>query len=518
MESGKGKRMGEVLVELGLIDENGLGNALDFAKDKNLKLGEALIHLAYLKEDQVLGILGDFINVSVLDMGDITIPKGVQVSMPSERMRELVVIPIEIKTGFARVAFADPLNYRAVENVKFLINMDVSPVLASSVQILDILDRLDKDGYGHKDLALCDVKRSTSAITANEMTTDAILAVLDQSGCTDLHVTAGVSPAIRMNGRFKRSSMPVVTSAIMDNLVRELLDDACLEELDRNKDVEFSVHRPGMGRYRIEMYYNNDARITLSARKFLEDIPDLSTMGIASAIGPLLEKRGMIVVSATGGHGRDATIAAMVNHLNRTKTMNIITFEDPMVYIHHHKLSNVNQREVGRDTPKDVSIALERVFSQDPDVLVFSDIKDEKVMDAAVYAAHKGILVIAGINSMDVFNGIEEIVSILSDDYMRALFARGMIAVFAQRMMTAERSDKRILIWEMLIGTPKIQKYIMDNKAYYIKGQTTNLKDEYFPLEQSLADAIRNGRIERSDIDDEPLIDKDLLGIYMKKG
>ena len=157
------RRMGEVLVELGLIDEHRLRHALEVSKKEKTKLGETLIRLAYLSEDQVLGILRNLTGVPILDMEEGIIKKDAQTIIPAQRMREMSIVPMEVKGKHAVIAFADPLNYITVENVKFLINKDVTPVLASQAQINDVLDHLDIQGYGLKGLKLSGVKRSITS-------------------------------------------------------------------------------------------------------------------------------------------------------------------------------------------------------------------------------------------------------------------------------------------------------------------------------------------------------------------
>ena len=122
------------------------------------------------------------------------------------------------------------------------------------------------------------------------------------------------------------------------------------------------------------------------------------------------------MVSSARGHGKDTTIAALVDHINSTRSCNIITFEDPIEYVHHHKSSNVNQRELGKDTSRNYAEIFDRVNNHDPDVLVISDIKDALMVETTVLAAQKGILVIVGINAIDVFSAIEQLISTLSDD------------------------------------------------------------------------------------------------------
>jgi twitching motility protein PilT len=180
-------------------------------------------------------------------------------------------------------------------------------------------------------------------------------------------------------------------------------------------------------------------------------------------------------------------------------------------------MSNINQRELGRDTDKNLDEVFDRVIKLDPDVLVFSNLKDMYAMDTAVLAANKGILVIAGINAMDVFSAVERFQSSLSDDYMRALFSRSILAAFSQRLIWSKPAKRRILVYESLLGSPRIQKYIRDDKIYFVKGQAPSLKNEYYPVEESIAQAIKEGRLDLESVKNEPWINQDTLKLLLER-
>jgi len=513
----KKKRMGEVLVELGLIDEYRLRHALEVGKKKKSKLGETLIRLGYIGEDQVLAILKSLTGVPVLNMTEDYIKKDVQLMLPLERMREMNVVPLEIKNSVAVVAFADPLNYVIVENVKFLINNDVTAVMASQLQIEDILDHLEREGLGKKMLKLSDVRRSISNMTINDMSVANILRLLDEPDCTDLHIAIGIAPAVRTRGVFKRCNMPIIAKDIMDKIIAEIVSMEQLEELKIKKEIEYTYVRPGLGRYRINIYHQKGGELTISAKKLVEDVPSLSTLGIPEKLISLLEKKGLLLISSARGQGKDTTIAALVDYINSSSSCNIITFEDPIEYIHHHKMSNVNQRELGRDTSKDYSEVFDHVMKHDADVLVISNVRDKSMIETAIQAAQKGILVIIGVNSVDVLSAIEQVISTVSDEYMKALFSRSLIAAFSQRLVWSKKIKKRIMMWEYILPTARIQKFIRDDKVYYIKGQAPSLRDEYFPIEDSFAQAVKDGRLDQESIQAESWINQDLIKAYLER-
>jgi twitching motility protein PilT len=516
MES-KSRRMGDVLVELGLIDEHRLNHALDVAAKEGLRMGEALILLGYLTEDQVLGILKNLIDIPVLDMFTDEVTKEAQTLLPADRMRELHAIPLEIHDRMVKVAFADPLNYVAVENVKFLLNRDVIPVLASRAQIEDTLDSLEKIGLGTQELPLHGVKRSIHIINMLDSSPVNILRLLNDPENTDLHLSIGTSPAIRSGGVFMRSNIPIFTNETMNRFIREILPDDQLQILKEKKEVEFTYLRPGVGRYRINVYHQRDGELAVAARRLIEDIPSCTSLGLPDQLITLLDKIGFLLVASPGGQGKNVTIASLVDHINSTRNANIITFEDPIEYVHLHKMSNVNQREIGRDTLKDAPDIYENVFKHDPDILVFSNIMDSSMVNTAIRATQKGILVIAGINAMDVFAAVDQILSILQDEYSKALFAHSLLSVFAQRIVGAKPKKGGTLVWEMLVGKPRIQKYIRDNKVFFIKGQAASLQGEYFPMEESLASAIKAGKVDRRSMELEPNINREMLNSYLDR-
>ncbi len=509
--------MGEVLVELGLIDEHRLRHALGVARKEKLKLGEMLIRLGYLHEEQVLDILKNLTGVVTLNMKSWTIKKHAQVMLPPERMREMKAIPLDANSKRAAVAFADPFNYRVVENIKFLLNRDVTPVVASLAQVHDILAHLDNVGYGLRNLPLNEVRRSVMSLVALDMDASAVLKLLDEPGCTGLHVSIGTTPAIRIAGQFKRCNLPIVTETVMDKILKEMLTEQDLELLRVKKEIEVTYVKPGHGRYRLNIYLQKAGDITIAAKKLVDVIPSVLSLGLPAMLTSMLDKRGLLLISSARGQGKDTTIAALINHINSTQSCNIITFEDPIEYIHHHKLSNVNQREIGHDTDGDLAEVFENVIKLDPDVLVITNLKDMFMMDTAVRAAHKGVLVIAGMNALDVFSSVEQLMSSLSSDYMRGLFSRSMLAAYSQRLLWSKSLRKMIPAWEGLLATPRIQKYIRDDKTYHIKGQARSLRSEYFPVEESIADAVKTKRIDYESVINEAWVNQDDLKSFLER-
>jgi len=517
MESNR-KRIGEVLVELGLLDEQKLKTALETQQKEGLKLGETLVKLGYLGEDQVLGILRNLTGIPTLDMKNDIITKEAQLLIPQDRMKEFGIVPISIDGPSVRVAFADPMNLVAVENVKYLINRDIKVILSSLSQIEDIISTLTSIGFGKMNLHLSNVDRNPNVM--NIVSTDAtyVFKLLNEPENSDLHLVIGSAPAVRKNSVFTKTNLPDTTPEQMDKIFREITPEEYIQELKEKKEVEFSYTKRGVGRYRINILMHRDGEISIIAHKLIEEIPNYKSQGIPDFLmNQLTEQSGLFIISSPGGQGKNRAIATVVDYINSNRSCNIVTFEDPIEYLHEHKLSHVIQREIGRDTIKDTTELYDDIFKYDPDILVFSKINDNTSAKIALQATQKGILVLVGMQGIDVFGTIDQYLSLLNDDYMKSLFTNSLMGVFTMRRIGVKDRKGGALIWELLLGKPRIQKFIRENKLHFIKGQAQTLQGDYFPMEESLANVIRAGKLDAKAVENEPGINRDMLSSYMAR-
>ena len=195
-------------------------------------------------------------------------------------MREMKAIPLDANNKRAAVAFADPFNYKVVENIKFLINRNVTPVFASLAQIDDILAHLDNVGYGIRNLPLNEVKRSIMNLPHGDECPGSA-ETSRRPGCTALHISIGTTPAIRRGGHFKRCNLPIITETIMDKILKEMLSEQDFEILKEKKEVECTYVKSGHGRYRLNIYFQKGGEITIAAKKLVEVIPSVCFPGSA---------------------------------------------------------------------------------------------------------------------------------------------------------------------------------------------------------------------------------------------
>jgi twitching motility protein PilT len=288
--------------------------------------------------------------------------------------------------------------------------------------------------------------------------------------------------------------------------------------LKEKKEVEFTYIKRGVGRYRLNIFMQRDGELSINAHKLIEDIPNYKTQGFPDFLmSTLTSQTGLFIISSPVGQGKNIAIATVIDYINSNKSCNIVTFEDPIEYLHEHKLANVIQREIGKDTTKNISVLFEDVFKYDPDILVFSKITDSFMAKTALQASQKGILVIVGMLGIDVFSTTDQYLSLLSDEYMKALFSHSLMGVFSMKRIGAKEKKGGAVVWELLLGKARVKKFIRENKIHFIKGQAQSLQGEYFPVEESLANAIKTGKIDLKTVEEEPGINKDLLNGYLAR-
>jgi twitching motility protein PilT len=219
-----------------------------------------------------------------------------------------------------------------------------------------------------------------------------LLVELIERGASDLHLTAGMPPVLRINGKLIATERPRLTARDTKEIVYSILTQEQRERLETDWEFDFAYSLPGVSRFRVNAYYQR-ASVGAAFRHIPAEIRGFEELGLPPAVAELCDKpRGFVLVTGPTGSGKSTTLAAMVDYINERHEVHIMTVEDPIEYLHHHKKAMVNQREVGADT-KSFSMALKHVLRQDPDVILIGEMRDLETVSAALTAAETGHLV-----------------------------------------------------------------------------------------------------------------------------
>jgi twitching motility protein PilT len=291
-----------------------------------------------------------------------------------------------------------------------------------------------------------------------------ILAHVTEVGGSDLHIKSGSTPRVRVNGDLRPAPFPPVESAEVDECLRVVMPVDRIEEFHRTGEADFSLSIEGLGRFRGNAFrQRGTAAIVL--RRVLPAALSALDLGLPPIVTRLAEEpRGMILVTGPTGSGKTTTLAAMIDHINQTRSANVITIEDPIEILHPDKRSIVSQREIGTDT-RDYAQAMRRVLRQDPDVILIGEMRDTETVGAALTAAETGHLVLSTLhttNATETVNRIVDFFPPFQQNQIRLTLAGVLKGVVSQRLVPHASGEGRVPAVEAMVVTGRIADRIID--------------------------------------------------------
>lgn len=297
------------------------------------------------------------------------------------------------------------------------------------------------------------------------MTFDQLLQAASTRGASDIHLRAGHVPIVRVDGQLERwTSVAAISAEAMEAIANQLLSPADQARLQTRHEVDVAWQAPGVGRVRASVFWQRGV-IGLSMRLIPARIPSLEELGLPASVASLAsESRGLVLVTGATGSGKSTTLAALVDLINRTRPLHIITIEDPMEFAHEGQLAVVTQREVGVDTPSYAS-GLHSALRQDPDVILIGEMRDMQTIETALIAAETGHLVLSTMHTLDTPETINRIVAVFPD-HQQAQIRHQLASVFraaiSQRLLPRADGRGRVLAAEVLVGSAHVRDCIAD--------------------------------------------------------
>jgi len=325
----------------------------------------------------------------------------------------------------------------------------------------------------------------------------AMLKYLSKSKADDLLLTAGAPPALKISNEVKRLTMPPLTPIDCEMYARELLSEEEWAIFDQKNDCGIAITYPKLGRFRANVFRQRNS-IAIALRNLPESIPSLSDLNLPEWLREFtLRPQGLILIGGPAGHGKSTTMCALVDIINNNRRCNILTLEDPVEYLHRHKMSNINQREVGRDT-ESFSDGLHNVFRQAPDVIVIGEMRDTESMAIAMRAASTGHLVLSTLHANSSTSIIETIINSFEphrQNLIRMMLADCLLLCLSQRLLSLKDGQGRILALENLINSHRIRNRIREEKTHHIRSQMQAGSDDFISLDVSLANLYKKGAV-----------------------
>jgi twitching motility protein PilT len=327
---------------------------------------------------------------------------------------------------------------------------------------------------------------------------DDFLRLVVEKGGSDLHISVGIPPVLRVDGQLLPTNYEKVQPQDAQRLIYDILTDEQIQRFETTFELDFSYQLARLSRFRVNVYRDR-GNVALAFRVIPARIPTLKELSLPPVLEELTRlPRGLVLVTGPTGSGKSTTLAAMVNQINSERSMHIITIEDPIEYLHSHRFSVINQREVGQDT-KAFANALRAALREDPDVILVGEMRDLETMQNAVSAAETGHLVFATLHTNSAATSVERIVDSFppgQQEQVRLQLSNNLQAILCQQLLPRANQPGRVCVMEIMTASPAVRNLIRENKAHQITSMIqTSANLGMQTMDQGLRDAYLRGLI-----------------------
>jgi len=326
---------------------------------------------------------------------------------------------------------------------------------------------------------------------------DLLRLIVDKSG-SDLHLTVGSPPMLRLQGKLWPTDIPSLTAKETRRLIFQFLNNDQRERLERDLELDISYELEGVARFRCNIFFT---RLGMGGvfRVIPTRIKTLAELKLPAILGDLARRnKGLILVTGPTGSGKSTTLAAMVDQVNNERQDHILTIEDPIEFVHQHKTCLVNQREIGPNT-KSFSAALRSALREDPDIILVGEMRDYETISLAVTAAETGHLVFATLHTPSAAQSVDRIVDVFpahQQDQIRTQLADALQGIIAQQLIPTIDGMSREVALEILINTPAVANLIRDNKTFQLPSiMQTSKQAGMQTMDQALMDLVKQRKI-----------------------
>lgn len=332
---------------------------------------------------------------------------------------------------------------------------------------------------------------------------DSYLEMMAARGCSDLHLKAGTSPAVRVDGALTiLRDLPSLDAASTESFAREILEPHLREPFEEGHDIDMAYSLPGVARFRVNIYRQSGA-VSIAVRRVSTDRPGFAELGLPRVIEQLAnEPRGLVLVTGTAGSGKTTTIAAMIDYINRTRHGHIVTIEDPIEVLHEDEGCVIDQREIGIDTDS-YEEALRHVVRQDPDIVFIGEMRDHMTVSAALTAAEIGNLVLSTLHTIDATETVNRIIDFFPPHQQlqtRLMLASTLRGIVSLRLLPAVGGGLVPAV-EVLVMTGTVREFLLDPEQTY-RIREAMAEGGYYGMQsfdQSLISLYQEGRITMED-------------------
>lgn len=331
-------------------------------------------------------------------------------------------------------------------------------------------------------------------------TIEEMLRIAKAAGASDVHVTVGIPPKMRVNGKLITMEFDRLMPNDTQQMLLGIMNEEQKKRFEERGEYDMSFSIPNTGRYRINAYKQRGS-VAIALRLVGTHVPSAEELGVPDSVINLYEKkRGLVLVTGPTGSGKSTTLAAIIDMINNNRESHVITLEDPIEYLHQHKRSIVNQREIGLDT-QSYANALRAALREDPDVILVGEMRDFETISVAITAAETGHLVLSSLHTLGAASTVDRVIDVFpshQQQQIRVQFANVLEAVVSQQLIPKKDGDGRIAAFEVLHANQAARNLIREGKSHQLKTvMQTNRKLGMITMDETITQLYEDGRISK---------------------
>ena len=327
-----------------------------------------------------------------------------------------------------------------------------------------------------------------------------ILTFSKEQNASDLHISSGEPPIIRVHGDIQKVDMPPLQKDAVHTMLYDILNDQQRKIFEENKEIDFALDLKGIARYRVNAFYQSKGE-AIVFRTIPTKVMTLEELNLPRILADLTNKtKGLVLVTGPTGSGKSTTLAAMTDYVNQNKKAHILTIEDPIEFVYEPKLSLINQRELGTNTHSFAN-ALRSALREDPDVILVGEMRDLETISLAMTAAETGHLVFGTLHTSSAAKTVDRVIDVFPPEQqsqIRTMFSESIIAVITQNLLKKSDGKGRVAALEIMIGTPAVRNLIREGKIAQIPGMMqTGKQFGMQTMDATLVDLYKKGVVSK---------------------
>ncbi len=488
------RQFGESLVDRHVLSREMLEDAIDESARLGLPLPAVVLQRGLAGTKDLAAALCAALNVGFVDFDETVVQPQAARLVPEPLARQFAAMGIEIDRDTVVVAFADPGDRSALDEVATAIHAETGfTVVPAGAERQELLAAIERE-YGSNAV---DSEKLVGRGIDPEL--HGMFERVHELDASDLHLAAGEPPLARVLGNLARlTDFGVLSGSRIRELVYSIITKRQQETFEESHELDTNYTVPGIARYRVNIYLKRNA-VAASFRQIPYTVVPFDDLGLPEAVRQFTTlSRGLVLVTGPTGSGKSTTLASLIDLVNQTRPCHILTIEEPIEFVHESKMALVSQRDVGTDTSSFAN-ALRQALRQDPDVILVGEMRDLETISTAVTAAETGHLVFATLHTQDAAQTIDRIVDAFpseQQEQVRVQVASTLQGIVTQQLVPTADGLSRVVAAEVLVATPAIRNLVREGKIHQVLPMLqSGRKLGMNTMDEHLGSLVRDGRI-----------------------